>query len=77
MGEAKYDKARLAPGQDEIDWVDSRLEQAVGWETAERMRDEGYEYWLLRYKPGSKEVVVKKLWSYPPGGPPGRRRLRK
>ena len=30
------------------------------------MRDEEYGYWLLRYKPGSKEVVVKKLWSSHP-----------
>ena len=63
-GEAKYDKSKMAPGQDKAEWVDDRLDKAVGREHANKMRKEGYEYWEMRYNPKSGRVEPKKLWEW-------------
>jgi hypothetical protein len=64
--EAKYDTSQLREGQDEVEWVDDRLEQAVGWTNAERIRREGYEYWVVRYNPRNKGVEATRIFVQPP-----------
>jgi Domain of unknown function (DUF4157) len=63
-GEAKYDTSELRPGQEKWEWVDERLDRAVGPEHANRMRKEGYEYWEMRYNPRTKLVEPTKLWEF-------------
>jgi hypothetical protein len=76
VAEAKYDTSQLSPGQGEADWVDERLDKAVGRTDANRMRKEGYEYWKLRYDPKLRRIVPEKLWEwrhngkFGPGGKP-------
>ena len=62
--EFKHDDAPFGPEQETYKWVDDRLEDALGWEQAEAMRREGYEYWEFRYRPGSKTVEAKFLWEW-------------
>jgi len=67
-GEAKYDQATLRPGQEKWEWVDQRLDAAVGPKHANRMRAEGYEYWVMKYNPKTKLVEPTKLWEFRPNG---------
>jgi Domain of unknown function (DUF4157) len=62
--EAKYDTSKLAPGQEKAEWVDERLDNAVGRDHANKMRLEGYEYWEMRYDPRLGRVKPKKLWEW-------------
>jgi len=66
VGEAKYDQADLSPGQDSLEWVDARLDAAVGPKHANRMRAEGYEYWVMKYNPRTMRVEPTKLWEFRP-----------
>ena len=68
VGEAKYGQAKLRKGQELPEWVDQRLEQAVGSKRANQMREEGYEYWVLKYDPKARRVISKKLWEFRPSG---------
>ena len=67
-GEAKYDQATLRPGQEKWEWVDARLDSAVGPKHANRMRAEGYEYRVMKYNPKTKLVEPTKLWEFRPNG---------
>jgi hypothetical protein len=68
VGEAKYDQARLRPGQEGADWVNERLDRAVGRTHANKMRSEGYEYWVLKYDAKLQRVKLTKLWEWRPTG---------
>jgi hypothetical protein len=52
VGEAKFGSSRLGTTKDGMqmseNWVDNRLEKAVGRETADDIQLEGYDRWLLR-----------------------------
>jgi hypothetical protein len=65
-GEAKYDTADLRPGQEKWEWVDERLDKAVGPKHANRMRAEGYEYQVMKYNPRTKLVEPTTLWEFRP-----------
>jgi Domain of unknown function (DUF4157) len=71
VGEAKYDQAKLRPGQEKWEWVDERLDTAVGPKHANRMREEGYEYWVMKYDPKTKGMKPTKLWEFRPNGKRG------
>jgi len=64
--EAKFDQAKLRRGQETWEWVDARLDIAVGRTHANRMRAEGYEYWVMKYNPKTRLVEGKKLWEFRP-----------
>jgi hypothetical protein len=32
------------------------------------MRSEGYEYWVMKYDPKTRQVRPKKLWEFRPNG---------
>ena len=68
VGEAKYDQAKLRPGQEKVDWVNDRLDRAVGRTHANKMRSEGYEYWVLKYDAKLQRVKLTKLWEWRPTG---------
>jgi multidrug efflux pump subunit AcrA (membrane-fusion protein) len=75
VGEAKYGQAKLRPGQEKWEWVDERLDASVGRDHANRMRREGYEYWVTKYDPKTRQMLPKKLWEFRPNtklGPGGR-----
>ena len=64
--EAKYDTARLRSEQKTFKWVDDRLDQAVGFDKAQEIRAEGFEYWAMQYKPKSDEVQPALVFKQPP-----------
>lgn len=52
IGEAKFGSSQLGKTQDGMqmseNWIDNRLEKAVGRETADDIQLEGYDRWLMR-----------------------------
>jgi hypothetical protein len=62
--EFKHDDAPLRSEQETLKWVNDRLDDAVGYNQAERMRSEGYEYWVFRYRPGTKTVERIFMWEW-------------
>jgi hypothetical protein len=72
--EIKHEDTPLSPGQETHEWVDNRLDHAVGWLQAQRMRKEGFQYWVFRYRPGKKAVEATFLWEWRPSKS-GKKRL--
>jgi hypothetical protein len=71
--EFKHEDTPLAPGQETFAWVDDRLDDALGSLRGERMRKEGFEYWVFRYRPGTQTVEAKFMWEWRPTGQKGPR----
>jgi hypothetical protein len=68
VDEVKYDTSRLRKGQETAQWVDDRLDTAVGPAHANKMRAEGYEYWVRKWDPRSRVFRPTKLWEWQPTG---------
>ncbi|MDB5970549.1 MAG: hypothetical protein JWQ90_2999 [Hydrocarboniphaga sp.] len=78
VAEMKYDTSEPTPGQKKTEWVDDNLETTVGPDHANKMRREGYEYWVVKYDPVTGRVrPPKKMWAWEPNGKigPGKRVL--
>lgn len=72
VGEMKYDQSKLSKGQKKTEWVDDNLDTTVGPEEANRMRREGYEYWVIKYDPVTGQVrPPKKMWQWRQNGKTG------
>jgi Domain of unknown function (DUF4157) len=71
VDEVKYDTSRLREGQETADWVDDRLDTAVGQTHANKMRAEGYEYRVRKWDPKSRTFRDTKLWEWRPTGQKG------
>ena len=69
VGESKYDSSRPTSRQKQKEWVDDHLDATVGREHANRMRSEGYEYWVNTWNPKLKRVVRTKMWEFKPYKP--------
>ena len=71
VGESKYDQSKLSAGQKKASWVDDNLDKTVGREHANKMRSEGYEYWVMKWNPKLQRMKRTKMWVWKPNGKKG------